>query len=121
MRERLKSFRDAINGLKILLVEEHNARIHFIVALFVLISGFFFKISLIEWMIVILSSGFVIALEIINTSLENIADFVSPDKHDKIKKIKDLSAAAVLVVAITSFVIGLIIFIPKVIRFYLEF
>lgn len=121
MIERLKSFKHAINGLKILLAEEPNARIHFFVALFVLMVGLFLKISLIEWMVVILSSGFVIALEIINTSLEKITDFVSPDKHEKIKKIKDLSAAAVLVVAITSFVIGLIIFIPKILRFYAEF
>ena len=121
MRERLKSFRHAINGLKILLVEEHNARIHFIVAFFVLIAGLFLKISLFEWIVVILSIGFVISLEIINTSIENIADFVSPDKHEKIKKIKDLSAASVLVGAITSFIIGLIIFIPKLLRFYSEF
>ena len=62
-----------------------------------------------------LAIGLVITSEIINSAIENISDFISPEKHDLIKKIKDLSAAGVLISAITAFVIGLIIFIPKLI------
>ena len=58
--------------------------------------------------------GVVFALEIINTSIEQIANFISPQEHDAIKKIKDLAAAAVLVGAITAFIIGCIIFLPKI-------
>ncbi len=113
IKKRLKSFKYAFNGLMILVKEEHNARIHLFATICVVIAGFFLEISKIEWFAVIFAIGFVIALEIINSSIENIADFVSPEKHKRIKKIKDLSAAAVLVSAITAFVIGLLIFIPK--------
>ncbi len=112
--KRLNSFSYAYKGLKILLKEEHNSRIHFIAAITVVAASFFFKINLYEWIAVIFSIGFVIVLEIINSAIENIADFISPNKHEKIKRIKDLSAAAVLINALTALVIGLIIFIPKI-------
>jgi len=67
-----------------------------------------------EWIAVVVAFGFVIAMEIVNSAIENIADFVSPEKHEMIKKIKDLAAAAVLIAAITAFIIGLIIFVPKI-------
>lgn len=112
--KRLNSFSHAYNGLKILLKEEHNSRIHFIAAIAVITASFLFKINFYEWIAVIFSIGFVIVLEIINSVIENIADFISPEKHEKIKWIKDLSAAAVLISALTALVIGLIIFIPKI-------
>jgi diacylglycerol kinase len=113
---RIKSFGFALNGLKILIKEEHNSRIHFFAALCVLIAGFIFKLSAFEWISIVFAIGLVIALEILNSALENISDFVSPDRHDKIKKIKDLSAAGVLVGAITALIIGLIVFIPKILE-----
>ena len=69
-----------------------------------------------EWIGVIFSIGLVFSLEIINSSIENIADFISPEKHKMIKKIKDLSASGVLISAITALIIGLIIFIPKILK-----
>jgi diacylglycerol kinase len=113
---RIKSFGFALNGLKILIKEEHNSRIHFFAALCVLIAGFIFKLSAFEWISIVFAIGLVIALEILNSALENISDFVSPDRHHKIKKIKDLSAAGVLVGAITALIIGLIVFIPKILE-----
>jgi diacylglycerol kinase len=112
--KRIKSFGFAFNGLKILILEEHNSRVHLIAAILVIIAGFYFQISILEWLAIILSIGFVITLEIINSAIENISDFISPEKHNSIKKIKDLSAAGVLISALTALVIGLIIFIPKV-------
>jgi len=114
LRTRLKSFTYAFNGLKILIVEEHNARIHLFAAICVVIAGFVLKISSAEWIAITLAIGFVIALESINSAIENMADFISPEKNEQIKKIKDLSAGAVLVGAMTAFVIGLIVFVPKV-------
>ena len=112
--KRLNSFKYTFNGLKILVKEEHNARIHLFAMICVLIAGFIFKVSINEWLSIIFAIGFVFALEIINSSIENIADFISPEKNDKIERLKDLSAAAVLVAAITTLVIGLIIFVPKI-------
>jgi diacylglycerol kinase len=115
LSKRIQSFRYAFNGIKTVLREEHNARIHLAAAVIVIISGFVFRISANEWLAIILSVGFVITIEIINSSIENLCDFVSPDKHDLIKKIKDLSAAAVLISALTAVATGILVFLPKII------
>jgi diacylglycerol kinase len=115
-RNRLKSFGFAFNGLKVLIREEHNARIHLIAVICVIIASLAFKISTLEWIAVVVAFGFVIAMEIVNSAIEGISDFISPDNHEMIKKIKDLSAAAVLIAAITAFIIGLIIFVPKIVE-----
>ena len=115
VKKALRSFAFAFNGLKILILEEQNARIHTIGAFCAIVLGFVLKISLHEWVAIILAIGFVITIETINSAIENLADFVSPDKHDLIKKVKDLSAGGVLLSAITALIIGLIIFLPKLI------
>lgn len=114
IKSRLKSFKYAFSGLKTLVTEEHNSRIHILAAIIAITAGFLLKINLYEWIAVVFAIGFVIALEIVNSAIENLSDFVSPDKHEKIKKIKDLSAAGVLIAAITALITGLIIFIPKI-------
>jgi len=111
--KRIKSFGYAINGLRVLLKEEHNSRIHLLAAIGIVVAGFIFNISLYEWIALTFAIGFVIALEIINTAIENISDFVSPERHDSIKKIKDLAAAGVLIGALTALIIGLIVFLPR--------
>ena len=114
LAKRITGFKYAFNGLKILIKEEHNARIHLFIACCVLIAGIVFKISTIEWIAVILCIALVFALELINSAIENTADLISKEKNETIKKIKDLSAAAVLIAAIASAIIGLIIFLPKI-------
>ena len=114
--KRLKSFKYAFNGLKILIREEHNVRIHVFITGCVLTAGLVLKISYSEWIAVVLCIGMVIALEMINSAIENIADFISPEKHEQIKKIKDLAAGAVLVGALTAVTVGLIVFLPKMCR-----
>jgi len=116
--KRIKSFVPAFNGLKILIKAEHNSRIQLLAALCVLVASVLFRISAIEWVAVIFAIGFVFALELVNSAIENIADFVSPGKDESIKKIKDLAAAGVLVGAATSIIIGLIIFLPKIISLF---
>ncbi|MDR1678479.1 MAG: diacylglycerol kinase family protein [Prevotellaceae bacterium] len=115
IHKRLKSFTFAVNGLKILLREEHNAQIHLAITICVTIIGFLLQISLIEWIAVVLCIGLVFALELVNSAVENMCDFISPEKNEMIKKVKDLSAAAVLVAAACSVIVGLIVFLPKII------
>lgn len=114
--KRLKSFTYAFHGLRVLIKEEHNARIHLFATVCVVAAGILFKISLMEWVAVVFAIGLVFSFEIINTSVEHIANFICPERDDRIKRIKDLAAAAVLVSAITAAVIGLIVFIPKIIE-----
>lgn len=113
IKSRLASFKYAFDGYKTLLIDEHNARIHLFAALMVIVAGFYFKISNTEWLFIIACISLVFFAELVNSSLENIADFISPEKHASIKKIKDLAAAAVLTIVIASVIIGAIIFLPK--------
>lgn len=112
--KRLKSFVFAFNGLRILFNEEHNARIHLFAALVVIMAGLIFKLNSYEWMAIIFSIGLVFTTEIINTAIENIADFLTTEKNDKIKTIKDLSAAAVLVSTLMAVGIGVLVFLSKI-------
>ncbi len=120
IKKRLLSFKYAFNGIIILLTEEHNSRVHLLATLFAIIAGFIFKISPLEWIAVVIVIGLVFTLEIINSSIENIADFITLEKHSDIKKIKDLAAAAVLVGALTALIVGCIIFIPKILEFIIK-
>ena len=111
--KRLKSFKYAFNGLKTLLLEEHNSRIHLLAAVVAIVAGFYFDISNAEWLFVLVAIGGVFAIELINSAIENLADMVTKEQHPVIKKVKDLAAGGVLIVSIMAFVIGLIIFVPK--------
>jgi len=113
-KKQLQSFKYAFNGLRLMLKEEHNFRIHLFAAIIAILCGWFFKISYYEWLIVLLLIGWVLCLEVLNTCIEQIMNFISTEKSSSIKKIKDLAAAAVLISAITALVVGLFIFIPKV-------
>ena len=120
LKKRLISFKYAINGIKILFREEPNAKIHLFATICVLIAGFAFRISGGEWMAVIFCIGLVIALEAINSAIENMADFVSPEKHETIKKVKDLAAGAVLIGAVAAAIVGVIVFLPKILEFFIQ-
>jgi len=118
IKRRIRSFGYALNGLRILIREEHNASIHLFVSVCVVIAGVVLNISAMEWIAVVFAIGLVFSLEAMNSSIENLADFVSAEKHNWIKKIKDLSAAGVLIGAIAAVVIGLIVFIPKILGLF---
>tara|TARA_Y100000766_G_C18725982_1_gene516372 strand:- start:329 stop:721 length:393 start_codon:yes stop_codon:yes gene_type:complete len=113
LKKRLQSFRFAIKGIKNLVLYEHNSRIHLTALLVVIGLGLFFKLELMEWVAISIVSGIVILTELINTAIENLADIVEPKWNEKIGKIKDYSAGAVLVAAIVSVIVGSVIFIPK--------
>lgn len=109
-----RSFSYALRGIGTVFKEEFNARVHLLAALVVVVLGFVLKVSSWEWIILILVMGGVFTMELINTSIEKLADLYSSEFNPKIKKIKDLSAGAVLVASITALLIGLIIFLPKI-------
>lgn len=109
----IASFKYAFSGVIVFFKEERNAKIHALLFCLALILGVTFKISTNEWLAILLCSALVFTSEIINTAIENLCDFVCEQKDPKIKKIKDLSAAAVLFASLFSAIIGMIIFVPK--------
>lgn len=116
VRKRLRSFRYAFQGMKTLLREEHNSRIHLAAMLAVIIAGFLLRISRVEWCLATICFGTVFMAEAMNSAIEAVADLVMPDKHPLIKKAKDVAAAGVLFTAIAAAAVGLIIFIPYIIE-----
>ena len=108
------SFFYAGRGIISALKKERNLKIHFGIMLLVIIAGFYFKISIQEWITCIILFGLVISLELVNTAIETTVDIAMPEKNEKAKIAKDVSAGAVLVAAIVSAIIGLMIFIPKI-------
>lgn len=113
-----KSFSYALNGILETIQKERNIKIHLFMMCMVIICGFLFHISYVEWLICILLFGLVISLEVLNTAIEAVVDLVSPTYHDLAKVAKDGAAGAVLISAIASAIIGLIIFIPKMIALF---
>ncbi len=113
--DRLKSFGYAINGIRYSIRTQHNILIHIILAIIAITLGFLLKINSFEWIAIIIVIGLVISAEIFNTSIEELVNLVSPHKNEKAGIIKDLAAGAVLILAITAFITGLIIFLPKII------
>lgn len=109
-----KSLKHAIDGISSCIQKERNIKIHLCMMVLVIICGFIFKITQLEWIICILLFGLVISLEIINTAIEAIVDLCSPDIHPLAKLAKDAAAGAVLVSALAAAIIGLIIFITKI-------
>ena len=81
-----------------------------------IIFGIILKISKIEWIICIILFGLVISAELMNTAIENVVDLVTMEKNQKAKIAKDVAAGAVLVTAISSAIIGFIIFLPKILK-----
>lgn len=113
LKERIKSFKYAFDGIGHLVKSEPNVIIHFIAAIVVLGMGYFFSITTVEWCLVLFAIGFVLSAEAFNTALEYLTNLVSPDYHELAGKTKDVAAGAVLIASITAALIGLIIFLPK--------
>lgn len=111
------AFKPAFNGIGIAFKSERNLRFHSIAMGCVIIFSFVLSISIIEWMIVLILFALVIAMELINTSIEKLCDLIQPGKDERIRIIKDISAGAVLWVAIVAFMTGLLIFLPKIFTF----
>lgn len=110
---RLKSIGFAVKGAYKLITTEHSVMVQSTLAVLLIIAGFVFNISRLEWMMQILAFGLVLSVESLNTAVEKLADFIHPEFHDRIGFIKDIAAGAVLFAAIAALAIGLLIYVPK--------
>ncbi len=110
---RIHSVKYVFSGIWKLITTEHSIITQLILILILTFLGFYKNISSTEWMIQIMCFGIILATESMNTAIEKIVDFIHPEYHKKIGFIKDIAAGAVGFVAIASFIILSIIYIPK--------
>jgi diacylglycerol kinase (ATP) len=113
LKSRTRSFVYAFSGIGSLLVSQPNARIHGLATLAVLAAGFFSGLSRVEWCVIVITIAAVWTAEVLNTSLEFLADASSPEFHPLIKKAKDVAAGGVLIAALGSVIVGLLVFGPR--------
>ena len=118
LKARLDSFKNAWRGVTVFVRQEHNAWIHCIMTVLVILAGLLFRISTAEWIAVIFAIGLVLAAEAVNSAIERLSDVVQPEKDDRIRDVKDISAGAVLICAITAAIIGTIVFLPKLLKLF---
>jgi len=109
---RAHSFRHAFNGLRFVLRTQRNAWIHALITLLVILMGLWLRLSLRDWAVLLVTIASVWTAEFINTALEAVVDLASPEKHPLAKVGKDVGAAAVLIAAIISILVGLLILGP---------
>ena len=109
----LKSFMYALQGIRYCCVFERNFRVQLAMTAVTIFSGLRFQISAIDWMAILICLALVLGFEMVNTSIEKLADTITTSLHPSIKQVKDIAAGAVCLAAIFSSVIGCIIFIPK--------
>jgi len=112
----LESFKIAFLGIISALKKEKNFRIIFLIGVIVILFTIIFKLNSLEKSIVFLTIFIVLSLELINSQIEKFLDLLQPEKHPKVKVIKDFSAAAVLLFSFGSLIIGVLIFLPYLIE-----
>jgi diacylglycerol kinase (ATP) len=111
-QRRLGSFRYAWSGIRVMLATQCNAWIHAAISIAVVVAGFVFALSRLEWCAIVLAMMAVWTAEAMNTALEFLCDVTSAEFHPLIEKAKDVAAAAVLISAIGAVVVGLLVFCP---------
>ena len=112
------SFKHAFAGIWHGIKTARNLQFDLCFFILVIICGFIFQISITEWLAVLICSALVMSLELVNSAIEDAVNLAMPDIHPLAKASKDVAAGAVLLAAIMSVVIGLIIFIPKIISLF---
>lgn len=110
----LNSFTYPVKGLKYAYRNEQNLAVDVGMALVVIIFGFIFKLSAGEWAVLMITIGLVLSMELVNTAIEATIDLITEEYHPLAKVAKDTSAAAVFVIAIAAVIVGIIIFLPKI-------
>lgn len=109
-----QSLQQAGNGLKIAFRQEHTFRIFCLMAIIVFCLMIILRASGVEALMLILVVGIMLSLELLNSQIEKVLDVVHPQAEEKVKEIKDVSAAAVLVMAISSIILGLTLFLSLI-------
>ncbi len=117
-QKRIKSFSYAFKGIATLFTTQPNARVHAFVLTLVIGAGFYFKIERTEWLSITLVAALVLSAEAMNTAIEFVVDLASPDYHPLAGKAKDVAAAAVLLAAFGAVIVGLIIFLPRLLAVF---
>ncbi len=112
-----KSFSFALDGLKTAFEEEPNFKVHIIIGTTALVLAVILGFSPIEWLILLFTIALVLILELINTSLESIVNIVSPQIQNEAKIAKDVAASAVLISSFSAFLVGIVLFVPKILNF----
>lgn len=115
VKARFASFKFAFEGIKTLLREEHNARVHLAAALAVILTGLLLNISRHDWGLLILAIALVWITEALNTAVEVVCNLITTERHPLVKKAKDVAAAAVLLSALAAAVVGLLVFVPYIV------
>lgn len=118
LKKLFRSFGYAFSGIIRMIGMEQNARIHLLATICAVLLGFGLKISSMEWCIVLILIALVWAAEAFNTSIEKLTDHLFHGYHKTARIVKDFSAGAVLICAIAALICGLIIFLPKIIAFF---
>jgi diacylglycerol kinase len=117
----LQAFKNAFHGLKFVVTTQRNAQIHLAVTILVIAAAIAFGVSATEWIALVLAIGFVWATESLNTAIEKLTDLASPGYHTLAKYAKDCAAGAVLISVLTAVVIGIIVFLPRLIFMFMLF
>ncbi|MFV0337307.1 MAG: diacylglycerol kinase family protein [Chthoniobacterales bacterium] len=115
---RLRSFKYALQGIAYMLKSQHNAWLHAAATLVVVGGGLYFQISIPEWCWTVLAITSVWTAEAMNTAFEFLCDATTKDFHPLVGRAKDVAAGAVLLTALGASLIGLIIFLPKILGLF---
>lgn len=118
LKERGLSFKNAYEGFVYALKTQRNAWIHAVISIFVLVLSFSLRLSLQEWIPILIVIAMVWMAELLNTALETMVDIICPETHPLAKIAKDVGAAFVLIAAVLAVIIGAMIFIPKLIGIF---
>ena len=116
MKTFFRSVEFALQGVKQFFSRDRNGKIQTVIGITAIILGCIVSLSSVQWLLVLFCIGLVISLEMINSAIEKYCDLVTTDFHPGIKVIKDVAAGAVLIASLMSLVIGLIIFIPALVK-----
>lgn len=109
--------KNSLNGIVYTIKNEKNIKIQLVIAILAVVLGVLLKISLIEWVILVITIFIVIISELINTAIENTVDLITKEYNEKAKIAKDVAAGAVLISAVNSIIVGIIIFGTKIISY----
>jgi diacylglycerol kinase (ATP) len=118
LRGRLRSLKFALKGMWILMTTEDSIKAQLFFALIATILGFYFDITAMEWAIQVIVIGLVLVAEAANTAIEEVADFIHPEFHEKIGLIKDIAAGIPSFAAFTSLIVAGIIYVPKILLLF---
>ena len=116
MKTFFRSVEFALQGVKQFFSRDRNGKIQTVIGITAIMLGCTVSLSSVQWLLVLFCIGLVISLEMINSAIEKYCDLVTTDFHPGIKVIKDVAAGAVLIASLMSLVIGLIIFIPALVK-----